>query len=46
MVDQKHSRVFALEPRLYDNESRAWTFNQAELLAKFEQLLMQIKRGP
>jgi len=45
MVDQKHSRVFALEPKLYDNESRAWTFNQAELIAKFEQLLMQIKRG-
>ena len=45
MVDQKHSRVFALETRLYDSESRAWTFNDSEVLSKFEQLLMQIKRG-
>jgi len=45
MVDQKHSLAFGIEPRLYDNESRAWTFNQAEILGKFEQLLLQIKRG-
>jgi len=45
MADQKHSRGFAIEPRLYDNESRAWTFNQSDILGKFEQLLMQIKRG-
>jgi len=46
VVDQKHSLSFSLEPRLYDNESRSWTFNQSELLAKFEELLMQIKSGP
>jgi DNA-binding Lrp family transcriptional regulator len=46
MADQKHSVAFTLEPRLYDNEARAWTFNQSEILAKFEQLLMQIKSGP
>jgi hypothetical protein len=45
MVDQKHSLAFGIEPRLYDNESRAWTFNQAEILGKFEQLLLQIRRG-
>ena len=37
---------FGLEPRLYDNESRSWKFNQSEVLGKFEQLLLQIKRGP
>ncbi len=46
MADQKHSLAFVLEPRLYDNESRAWRFDQAEVLGKFEQLLLQIKRGP
>ncbi len=46
MVDQKHSLVFGLEPKLYDNESRTWRFNQAEILGKFEQLLLQIKNQP
>jgi DNA-binding Lrp family transcriptional regulator len=46
MVDQKHSLVFSVEPKLYDNVSKAWMFNQAEVLGKFEQLLLQIKRGP
>jgi len=45
MADQKHSRSFTVEPRLYDNESKAWMFNQAEVIGKFEQLLMQVKRG-
>jgi hypothetical protein len=45
MADQKRSLVFSIEPRLYDNESRTWKFNQAEVLGKFEQLLLQIKRG-
>jgi len=44
MADQKHSLVFSIEPRLYDNESRAWRFNQAEVLRKFGQLLLHIKR--
>lgn len=46
MADQKHSLSFTLEPRLYDNESRTWRFNQSEVLGKFEQMLLQIKRGP
>ena len=46
MADQKHSLWFTLEPTLYDNEARAWRFNQSEVLGRFEQLLMQIKRGP
>jgi DNA-binding Lrp family transcriptional regulator len=45
MADQQHSLAFSVEPRLYDNESKAWMFNQAEVLGKFEQLLLQIKRG-
>jgi hypothetical protein len=45
MVDQKHSLAFGLEPRLYHNETRTWRFNQSEVLGKFEQLLLQIKRG-
>jgi len=46
MVDQKHSLAFSLQPRLYDSESRTWTFNQSEVLGRFEQLLMQIRSGP
>jgi DNA-binding Lrp family transcriptional regulator len=46
MVDQKHSLAFSLETRLFDGESKTWRFNQAEILGKFEQLLLQIKRGP
>ena len=45
MVDQTHSLTFGLEPRLYDAESKTWRFNQAEILGKFEQLLLQIKSG-
>jgi len=45
MVDQTHSLAFGLEPRLYDSESKAWRFDQSEVLGKFEQLLLQIKRG-
>jgi hypothetical protein len=45
MADQKHSVSFRLEPKLFDGETRTWTFNQAETLAKFEQLLLKIKRG-
>jgi hypothetical protein len=45
MVDQTRSLAFSLEPRLYDSESKAWRFSQAEVLAKFEQLLLQIKGG-
>ena len=37
MADQKHSVSFTLEPRLYDSESRAWRFDQSEILGKFEQ---------
>jgi DNA-binding Lrp family transcriptional regulator len=45
MADQKHSLGFCIEPKLYDNESRTWRFNQSDVLRKFEQLLLQIKRG-
>jgi hypothetical protein len=44
MADQTHSLSFRLEPKLYDNESRAWRFDQAETLEKFQQLLLQTKR--
>jgi hypothetical protein len=45
MVDQKNSLAFTLEPRLFDSETRSWTFKESEILAKFEQLLMQVKSG-
>ena len=45
MADQRHSLWFTLEPRLFDNEVRAWRFNQSEVLAKFEELLLRIKSG-
>jgi hypothetical protein len=43
MVDQRHSMAFSIEPTLYDNDARAWMFDQAELIGKFEQILMQIR---
>ncbi|HUI01859.1 MAG TPA: hypothetical protein VLX56_09560 [Nitrososphaerales archaeon] len=46
MADQKHSASFRLEPKLFDNESRNWTFDMAETLARFQQLLVRIKEGP
>ncbi len=46
MADQKHSLGFTVDPALYDNGTRMWRFNQSEVLAKFEQLLMRIKSGP
>jgi DNA-binding Lrp family transcriptional regulator len=45
MGDQKHSLTFSLDPKHYDNDLRSWTFSQTEVLAKFGQLLMQIKHG-
>jgi DNA-binding Lrp family transcriptional regulator len=45
MADQKHSRAFGLEPRFYDSDSKVWMFNPSEVIGKFEQLLMQVKRG-
>lgn len=45
MADQQHSLAFSIEPRLYDSESKAWKFNQSEVLGKFQQLLVQIRRG-
>lgn len=44
MVDQKHSLAFGIETRLFDKESKSWMFDQAEILRKFELLLLQIKR--
>jgi DNA-binding Lrp family transcriptional regulator len=45
MVDQTQSVWFRLEPRLLDRQSKRWTFNEAEVLSKFERILPQIKRG-
>jgi DNA-binding Lrp family transcriptional regulator len=45
MVDQTQSVWFRLEPRLLDHRSKRWTFNEVEILSKFERILPQIKRG-
>ena len=45
MVDQTQSVWFRLEPRLLDRQVKKWTFNEAEVLSKFERILPQIKGG-
>ena len=46
MVDQSHSLVMTVEPALFDSETKAWRFNQSEVLAKVDQVLLRIKSGP
>lgn len=43
MMDQSEALSFTLSYRLYDKERKAWTFNQADLLARFQALVTQIK---
>lgn len=43
-VDHTNAMGFTLNPQLYDQATRAWQFKGEELLAKFEGLILKIKR--
>ncbi len=45
IMDQAHALRFTVVPRLYDTEEKKWKFDQAELLARFDKLLLQIRSG-
>ena len=42
-MDQANALRFSISPSLYDEEERKWKFNQAELLSKFDLLVLEIK---
>jgi hypothetical protein len=42
-MDQANALRFSIVPSLYDKENKKWNFNQAELLNKFDKLVMEIK---
>jgi len=42
-MDQTNALRFSMMPQLYDKENRRWMFNQGELLAKFDRLVLEIK---
>jgi hypothetical protein len=42
-MDQANALRFSVIPSLYDNEAKKWKFNQAELLGKFDRLVLEIK---
>jgi DNA-binding Lrp family transcriptional regulator len=43
LMDQANALRFSITPTLYDQDSKSWTFNQKELLAKFDSLVLEIK---
>jgi DNA-binding Lrp family transcriptional regulator len=44
MIDQKNAVFFTIPYKLYDADARAWKFNAEELLHKFEQMELEIKK--
>jgi DNA-binding Lrp family transcriptional regulator len=45
IMDQADALTFYLEPSLYDETTRSWKFDRPALTAKFENMILQIKRG-
>ena len=43
VVDQRHALTFSLIPELYDESKQTWSFNQKEVLSRFENLLQKAK---
>ncbi len=41
-MDQTNALRFSLMPKLYDQETKKWIFNQLELLSKFDRLVLEI----
>jgi len=42
-MDQGNALRFSIAPGLYSQEAREWKFNEAELLGKFDKLMLEIK---
>jgi len=42
-MDQANALRFSIAPNLYDEEARKWRFDQAELLSRFDRLVLEIK---
>jgi hypothetical protein len=42
-MDQANALRFSITPSLYDKETKKWNFDQAELLNKFDKLVLEIK---
>jgi len=42
-MDQTNALRFTMMPNLYDEATKAWQFNQLELLDKFDKLILEIK---
>jgi hypothetical protein len=43
-MDQTNALRFSIVPNLYDQGARKWKFDRAELLNKFDKLVLEIKR--
>jgi hypothetical protein len=41
-MDQTNALRFSIMPKLFDQENKKWIFNQTELLAKFDRLVLEI----
>jgi hypothetical protein len=46
MEDQKNSVSFTVNHKLWNEETKKWRFEKADLLARFENLVVKINRGP
>lgn len=42
-LDQGNALRFSIAPSLYDDTTKMWKFDQAELLARFDRLVLEIK---
>jgi hypothetical protein len=45
VVDTTNALTFTIPYQLYDRAQRKWMFNPAELLSRFDNLLMKIKEA-
>jgi len=41
-MDQTNALRFSIMPKLYNQETKKWVFNQPELLSKFDRLVLEI----
>jgi len=46
MEDQKNSVVFSVSHKSWDEEAKKWKFEAPDLIARFENLVVKINRGP
>ncbi len=45
VMDQADALSFYIEPPIYDEGTRSWRFDRENLTAKFENMILQVKRG-